>query len=354
MVIDDSVCKKYGTHSEMVCYNHSTTLGTVLSHDYVTSFYLSGDIYIPSSVILLYGNKKRCEEKSIPFKTKVELCNEIIDKHQSRAKKTIVLINSWYNIHEVISCCRKHGYDWIVDMKSNIVIVYESKKMHASYLIDILRKRGIFTYTIIDGEIYNAWTKTIYNLLKRHKLNVLAVKLIRKYKRFEMKHPNELVQMDTKGPFYLKASRTKHYFIHVIDDCSRKVVSKWCNRRTSEAALSVLKEWVKLHGKPNKVMHDGGTEFTSTDFKNFLILNGIKDKQIPKGYPQEQGKVEAYNKIVISEFLQIEELKDEKDGAEKYESFVNSYNYEREHGGINGMTPAEKFMKCLKQPLLIH
>ena len=197
-------------------------------------------------------------------------------------------------------------------------------------------------------------TKTIYNLLKRHKLNVLAVKLKRKYKRFEMKHPNELVQMDTKGPFYLKASRTKHYFIHVIDDCSRKVVSKWYNRRTSEAALSVLKEWVKLHGKPNKVMHDGGTEFTSTDFKNFLILNGIKDKQIPKGYPQEQGKVEAYNKIVISEFLQIEELKDEKDGAEKYESFVNSYNYEREHGGINGMTPAEKFMKCLKQSLLIH
>ena len=197
-------------------------------------------------------------------------------------------------------------------------------------------------------------TKTIYNLLKRHKLNVLAVKLKRKYKRFEMKHPNELVQMDTKGPFYLKASRTKHYFIHVIDDCSRKVVSKWCNRRTSEAALSVLKEWVKLHGKPNKVMHDGGTEFTSTDFKNFLILNGIKDKQIPKGYPQEQGKVEAYNKIVIAEFLQIEELKDEKDGAEKYESFVNSYNYEREHGGINGMTPAEKFVKCLKQPLLIH
>ena len=197
-------------------------------------------------------------------------------------------------------------------------------------------------------------TKTIYNLLKRHKLNVLAVKLKRKYKRFEMKHPNELVQMDTKGPFYLKASRTKHYFIHVIDDCSRKVVSKWCNRRTSEGALSVLKEWVKLHGKPNKVMHDGGTEFTSTDFKNFLILNGIKDKQIPKGYPQEQGKVEAYNKIVIAEFLQIEELKDEKDGAEKYESFVNSYNYEREHGGINGMTPAEKFMKCLKQPLLIH
>lgn len=40
--------------------------------------------------------------------------------------------------------------------------------------------------------------------------------------------------------------------------------------------------------------HDGGREFISNKFKDFLRINGIKDKQIPKGYPQEQGKVEAY------------------------------------------------------------
>ncbi len=101
-------------------------------------------------------------------------------------------------------------------------------------------------------------------------------------------------------------------------------------------------------------MHDSSQEFTSNKSKNYLVLQGIKDKQIPKGYPQEQGKVEAYNKIVIAEFLQVAELIDEKDGIEKYESFVNSYNYEREHGGIQGMTPTEKFMKCLKQPILIQ
>ena len=103
-----------------------------------------------------------------------------------------------------------------------------------------------------------------------------------------------------------------------------------------------------------KVMHDGGKEFTSTKFRNFVNLNGIQNKQIPKAYPQEQGKVEAYNKIVIAEFLQVEELIDEKDGTKKYQSFVNSYNYEREHGGINGMTPAEKLMKCLKPRILVH
>jgi DDE family transposase len=175
VVIDDSVCKKYGTHSEMVCYNHSTTLGTVLSHNYVTAFYLSGDIHIPSSIILLYGNKKRCEEKSIPFKTKVELCNEIIDKHRSRAKKTIVLIDSWYTVHDVISYCRKHDYGWIGDMKSNRVIVYEGKKMHVSDLIDIVMERGRFTDTIIDGEIYNAVKLKVYipSLLKKENINIV-------------------------------------------------------------------------------------------------------------------------------------------------------------------------------------
>jgi hypothetical protein len=117
-------------------------------------------------------------------------------------------------------------------------------------------------------------TKTIYNLLKRYNLNLMSIKIKRKYKRFKMKHPNELVQkMDTKGPFYLKGSCNKNYFIHDIDDCSsRKVeVSKWCNRRNIERALSVLKEWIELHDTPMKVMHDGsGREFTSNKFKNYL------------------------------------------------------------------------------------
>jgi hypothetical protein len=47
--------------------------------------------------------------------------------------------------------------------------------------------------------------------------------------------------------------------------------------------------------------------------------------------------------------LSIDEIKEASSTL-----IVNSYNYEREHGGINGMTPAEKFMKCLKEPILLH
>jgi transposase InsO family protein len=54
------------------------------------------------------------------------------------------------------------------------------------------------------------------------------------------------------------------------------------------------------------VMRDNGKQFTSKIFKRFLEHNNIKDKPIPKSYPQLQGKVEAYNKIVKNEFLAVE------------------------------------------------
>ena len=153
LIIDDTVCKKYGMQSEMVCYNHSTVLGTVLSHDYVTGFYLCGDICLPSSA-RLYGNPKKCNEKGIPFRTKIQLCNEIIDEHRLIARKTVTLIDSWYTGNEVISKCRKQGYSWIGDLKPNRVILYEGERMNVSDLLNSLRRRGQFTDTIIDGQIY--------------------------------------------------------------------------------------------------------------------------------------------------------------------------------------------------------
>ena len=39
-----------------------------------------------------------------------------------------------------------------------------------------------------------------------------------------------------------------------MQQCTRKVVSKWCNRRDSEEALSVLQGWIELYGKPMKMM----------------------------------------------------------------------------------------------------
>ena len=78
-------------------------------------------------------------------------------------------------------------------------------------------------------------------------------------------------------------------------------------------------------------MHDNGKQFTSKMFRRFLQRNNIKDKSIPARYPQLQGKIEAYNKIVKNEFLAVENIPNRKEGKKMYSMFVKAYNDEREH-----------------------
>ena len=198
----------------------------------------------------------------------------------------------------------------------------------------------------IDG--ISLSTRTIYKILKRHCLNILRCKAkARTYKRFVMKHPNDIVQMDILGPFYLSNSSQRNYIISCLDDCSRKVASRWSERKRSVDVLNVLEDWIMINGKPRKIMHDNGKQFTSKIFRRFLVHNQIKDKQIPNSYPQLQGKIEAYNKIVKNEFLAIEDIPNIVDGKLRYDIFVKAYNETREHGGINGLTPSEMFLQKL-------
>ena len=198
----------------------------------------------------------------------------------------------------------------------------------------------------IDG--ISLSTRTIYKILKRHCLNILRCKAkARTYKRFVMKHPNDMVQLDILGPFYLSNSSQRNYIISCLDDCSRKVASRWSERKRSVDVLNVLEDWIMINGKPRKIMHDNGKQFTSKMFRRFLVHNQIKDKQIPNSYPQLQGKIEAYNKIVKNEFLAIEDIPNIVDGKLRYDIFVKAYNETREHGGINGLTPSEMFLQKL-------
>lgn len=191
-------------------------------------------------------------------------------------------------------------------------------------------------------------TRTIYKILKRHCLNVLKCKnKVRGFKRFAMKHPNDMLQMDILGPFYLSNSSQRNYIISCLDDCSRKVASRWSERKRSVDVLNVLEDWIIVNGKPKKIMHDNGKQFTSNIFRHFLVHNHIMDKRIPNSYPQLQGKIEAYNKIIKNEFLALEDILNIDDGKQRYDMFVKAYNESREHGGINGLTPSEMFLQRL-------
>src|SRR5215213_8967239 len=189
-------------------------------------------------------------------------------------------------------------------------------------------------------------TRTIYKILKRHGLNILKCKTkIRSYKHFVMKHPNDMLQMDILGPFYVNKSSKRNYIISCLDDCSRKVASRWSERKRSVDVLNVLEDWIMINGKPNRIMHDNGKQFTSSLFRRFLVHNHIKDKRIPNSYPQLQGKIEAYNKIVKNEFLALEDIPNINDGKLRYDMFVKAYNETRKNGEKNGLLHQRCFYK---------
>jgi hypothetical protein len=154
-IIDDTVCRKYGPGAEMVCYNHSSTMGTILSHDYVTSLYVSGDVSVPDG-LKLYGSERRCREKGVEFKTKVQLACEMIDEHAPRARRTIWLWDSWYTVYDIVARCSAHGYGWIGEIRSNRVVFYEGKKYHLGELLERLLSEGRFSDVFIEGEIYQS------------------------------------------------------------------------------------------------------------------------------------------------------------------------------------------------------
>ena len=160
-IIDDTVCRKYSPLTEMVCYNHSSTMGTVLSHDYVTSLYVNNSVAVPDD-LKLYGNQKKCQEKIIEFKTRLQLACDIIDEHTPLAKKTIWLWDSWFTCQEMASKCRSYGYSWVGEIKCNRIVFYAGKRYRVDELFDKIRLEGGFFDVVVKGEVYSAFKADVF------------------------------------------------------------------------------------------------------------------------------------------------------------------------------------------------
>jgi len=160
-VIDDTVCRKYSPRTEMACYNHSSTMGTVLSHSYVSSLYVNNGVAV-SDGLRLYGSEKKCREKGAPFRTKVQLACELIQDHTPRADKTILLWDSWYTCSDLVEECRARGYSWMGEIKGNRVVFHDGEKIHLRELVDLMCAGGCFHDVVVGGELYQACKVDVY------------------------------------------------------------------------------------------------------------------------------------------------------------------------------------------------
>src|SRR5208283_3059280 len=78
-LIDDTINQKTGKHMEDAGYHYDSKIGkAVWGHDVVTTHYVSGGVEYPLN-LSLYVKKETCRQKSVEFKTKIQLAIEQIN-----------------------------------------------------------------------------------------------------------------------------------------------------------------------------------------------------------------------------------------------------------------------------------
>jgi len=131
---DDSVCAKprahqsvYGANSERVPrpmaaigQHYSSTAGqTVQGHDVVLTHYLLQGRGCPQQPAL-YRQKAVCAREKVPFKSKIDLMAEQIERFVPvEGTQTHVLLDSWYACKRLWKLARTLGYTITTGLKSN-------------------------------------------------------------------------------------------------------------------------------------------------------------------------------------------------------------------------------------------
>jgi transposase InsO family protein len=172
----------------------------------------------------------------------------------------------------------------------------------------------------------------INDILKKHKLNGYKKKS-EGWKFFRAKKPNELWQLDIKGPFRVKGK--KYYFVICIDDYSRYVVlaEQLDHSPCVKEICSLLKPLVKKH-KPNKILTDNNP--FKEEWDKWCKEEGIEPLHAHPYYPQDKGKVERAIRNFAEEFVYLlKKFPEWLDG--KIKEYQKWFNRKRFHRGINAI-----------------
>jgi len=92
--------------------------------------------------------------------------------------------------------------------------------------------------------------------------------------------------------------------LNVLDEYSRECLSIYVNRKlTSTEVLYKLSELFIIHGVPDFIRSDNGSEFIAKELRKWLHRIGVKSVYIEPGSPWENGYIESFNGKLIDELL---------------------------------------------------
>ena len=140
---------------------------------------------------------------------------------------------------------------------------------------------------------------------------------------------------------YPKKNLSKLYLTAIIDVYSRYIVG-WgiSNTLDADASLSVLKQAIKDHGKPEIINSDQGSQFTCEQWVNYLKKEDIRISMDGKGRAVDNIFIERFWRSLKWGYVYLHPA---NDGQELYygvKEYILYYNHIRHHQGIDRRIPA--------------
>lgn len=178
---------------------------------------------------------------------------------------------------------------------------------------------------------------------KRNLSKLGLVKYIRPYllKGLVIDRPNQVWAIDIT---YIPMQKGFMFLTAIIDLYSRYVVA-WniSNTLDAECSLSVLKRAISMHGKPEIVNSDQGSQFTSALWTEYLEKKEIKISMDGKGRALDNIFIERLWRSVKYDYVYLNPA---ADGTELYyglREYFNYYNHCQSHQGIGRRIPVDLF-----------
>ena len=166
-------------------------------------------------------------------------------------------------------------------------------------------------------------------------------------RRFERARPNQLWQTDL-FTFVLKRQNRRVYLVAFMDDHSRFIVGYGLHASQSSAlVLEVLRAALASYGAPEEILTDNGSQYVTwrgkSAFTKELEKRGIRQIVAAPRRPQTLGKIERFWGTLWRECLEAAVFLDLGDAQRRIGLFIDHYNFQRPHQGIDGLMPADRF-----------
>jgi putative transposase len=185
--------------------------------------------------------------------------------------------------------------------------------------------------------------QTLYPTPRTTRIDPAAYKYPYLLKNLSINRKNQVWAIDIT---YVPMKNGFMYLCAVIDIYTRYVVA-WgvSNSMTAEWCTELVNEAITIHGKPEIINSDQGSQFTSEVYVNLLKLNGIQISMDGKGRAIDNIFIERLWRTVKYEHIYLHVYQDGLSlyqGLHKYFSF---YNGERRHQSLNNETPESFYLK---------